>query len=454
MRRNRSLIPLLTVVCLFWHSGNFCFSQESIPRAQKGLHKYEAFESSAQCAVCHQQISVQYQQSAMAKSQVLPWDQAEYFQLAIPHTRIEAKVAPVEAGCINCHAPQAFLAGDIPPPEAGKADPKADGVSCDLCHSIVGLDGDTPVNGNFAVKPGKVKFGTRKDAKSMGHETQYSSFHESSKLCGTCHDETSPYGAWVKETYREWSSSPYPNANVNCVDCHVPPAPGKASSIGSERPDVAQHLFQGAYSQAMLNGAATLHIYPLGKDIRAGEPFEIMVVVANNRAGHRIPTGSAEERQLWLRLEARDAGGKTYHIPASLAPGDAHEKSYSVTTNRPAYKDLGEIMGMKGFQGIARDSLPEGDRLFRKVFLNPKGEETIAQWYSEKTDVFDNRLKPFVSVAEQYVWNVPAAMAKGTVTITATLNYRRLPQSVADLVKIGNVPILHVASSQTVVELK
>jgi hypothetical protein len=112
------------------------------------------------------------------------------------------------------------------------------------------------------------------------------------------------------------------------------------------------------------------------------------------------------------------------------------------------------MMGIADFKGIARDSLPEGDRLFRKVFLNPKGEETIAQWYAADTEVFDNRLKPFEAVAEQYIWNVPDDVAKGNLAITATLQYRRLPQSVADLVGIGQVPVLHVASDRTVVEVK
>ncbi len=434
--------------------GKLCMAQEAAAKPSKALHPYEAFEPTEKCAMCHKQIHAQYQKSAMAKAQVLPWDQAEYFKLALPHTRIQPKVKPVEAGCIGCHAPQALLAGDIPPPVAGKANPKADGVSCDLCHSIAGIHGNEPVNGNFEVKPGKVKLGARKDAKAMGHETQYSPLHESAKLCGVCHNETSPYGAWVKETYTEWSESPYAKANIPCMSCHVPPAPGRAGAGGAERADVAQHLFQGAYSQAMLSGAAIVHLHPGGESVQPGSNFEISVVVSNSRAGHRIPTGSTEERQLWLHLEARDSKGGIYAIKASLAPLDAPEKSYSVTTNKAAYLDLGMMMGLQDFKGISRDSLPEGDRLFRKVFLNPKGEETIAQWYSEKTDVFDNRLKPFEAVVEKYEWNVPKDIAKGQVTIVATLQYRRLPQSVADLVGIGEVPILLVARDQAVVEAK
>lgn len=449
------LILIAVAVAVFLTGlGGQGFSEESMRRAQPGSHGYDEFQSSDRCAVCHKDIYNQYRNSAMAKAMAAPWDQAEYFQLALPHTLIEDRVTPVEAGCINCHAPQAFLAGDIPPPRAGEANPKADGVSCHMCHSIVGFEGEAPFNGNFVVRPGNVMFGSRKDSEPMGHETEYSSFFKSAGLCGICHDETSPYGAWVKETYREWRKSPYSEAGVSCIDCHLPSASGKSSIMSKDRPDVARHLFQGAHSPGMLNGAATLHMHVLESQIRAGRKIDLSVIIANSRAGHYIPTGSTEERQLWLRVEAVDADGKTYHIPAPLAEGDTPEKSYSVTTNRPAYMDLGMMMGLSGFKGIARDALPEGDRLFRKVFLNPDGEETIAQWYTVDTDVFDNRLKPFHAVEERYLWTIPENFARGTATITATLNYRRLPQSVADLVEIGEVPILHVAADKVIIEVK
>ncbi|MBW2644744.1 MAG: cytochrome c family protein [Deltaproteobacteria bacterium] len=429
-------------------------AQETKGKAEKGSYGYERFDSSKKCRTCHREIYNQYQNSAMAKSQILPWDQAEYFKLALPHTRLDSKVAPVEAGCIKCHAPLAFMAGDIPPPPAGKADPKADGVSCEVCHTMVGFDGEIPVNGNFVLKPGKVKYGPRKDIKSSYHKSEYSEFHKSAELCGTCHNETSPYGAWVKETYQEWKKGPYGEANISCMDCHEPPSRGKSAIMGQKRDDVAQHLFLGSYSQTWMNGSAVVAVYPKKSKIKPGETLKIQVVSVNQRAGHMIPTGSTEERQLWLHLEAKDAKGNIYHIKAPLAPGDTPDKSYSVATNKPAYKDLGYMMGVKEFKGIPRDALPEGDRLFRKVFLNPQGEETIAQWNAANTEVFDNRLGPLEASLENYEWKVPDDVAKGKLTITADLNYRRLPQSVADLVGIGKVPVLDVAHDQVAIEIR
>jgi hypothetical protein len=454
MKKSLWLISILLVFAVFAPGfvGQIHGGEMKGP-TKKGSYPYETFDSSKKCASCHREIYNQYQKSAMAKSQALPWDQAEYFKLALPHTRLESKVAPVEAGCINCHAPLAFLAGDIPPPPAGKDDPKADGVPCELCHAMVGFGGEEPLNGNFVVKPGKVKYGPRKDVDSPYHKSEYSEFHESAELCGTCHDETSPYGAWVKETYREWKKSPYGEANIVCTNCHEPPSPGKSTAIGEEREDVTQHLFLGSYSQTWMNGAAVVAIYPNKSEIKPGKTLRLQVAITNHRAGHMIPTGSTEERQLWLHLEARDAKGKIYHIKAPLAPGDTPDRSYSVSTNRLAYKDLGYMMGIKNFKGIPRDALPEGDRLFRKVFLNPQGDETTAQWYAVDTEVFDNRLSPLKAHLEYYSWSVPSDVANGELTITADLNYRRLPQSVADLVDIGEVPVLDVAQDQITIQI-
>ncbi|MCF8063153.1 MAG: hypothetical protein K9M82_11595, partial [Deltaproteobacteria bacterium] len=246
---------------------------------------------------------------------------------------------------------------------------------------------------------------------------------------------------------------PYADAGIQCMDCHEPAAAGKASPMGPERPDVAQHLFMGGNSPEWLNGAAVVRVYPQTDRASPGRTLDFQVVVVNQRAGHPIPTGSTEERQVWLHVEIEGPEGKRYHVKASLAPGDSEEKRYSVAVNRPAYRDLGEMMGLEKFEGIPRDALPEGDRLYRKVFLNPDGEETIAQWFAKRTDVFDNRLDPLEARLETYEWTVPEELPEGDLTIEASLSYRRLPQSVADLVEIGTVPVIEIGKSQATVRV-
>ena len=420
----------------------------------KGEHPYSDLEPSDRCLSCHRKIYRQYQASAMASAQILPWDQAEYFKILLPHVRGNPDMKGLENACIRCHAPAAYLAGDVPPPRKDEADPKADGVICDVCHTMTGVMGDRPYNGNYRVEPGMLKYGPREEVQSYHHESAFRPIQTSAEMCGTCHDETSFYGAWVKETYREWKESPYAAAGIQCMDCHEPAAAGKASPMGPERPDVAQHLFMGGNAPEWMNGAAVIRVFPQSDEVSTGRTLTFQVVVVNQRAGHPIPTGSTEERQVWLHVEVEDPEGKRHHVEASLAPGDSEAKSYSVATNRAAYQDLGEMMGIEGFEGIPRDALPEGDRLYRKVFLNPDGEETIAQWFAQRTDVFDNRLDPLKARTEIYEWNVPEKAPEGELRIEATLNYRRLPQSVADLVEIGTVPVIEIGRARATVRVK
>ncbi len=413
----------------------------------KGSHPYADLEPSDRCLSCHEEIYRQYQASAMARAQILPWDQAEYFQILLSHVRKNPDMKELEDACIRCHAPAAYLAGDVPPSKKGEANPKADGVTCDVCHTMTGFIGERPYNGNYRLEPGMTKFGPRKEVDSYHHESEYRPIQTSAEMCGTCHDETSFYGAWVKETYQEWKQSPYAEAGVQCMDCHEPPAQGKASPMGPERSDVTQHLFMGGNAPEWMNGAAVVRVYSQTEDVSPGGNLDFQVVVVNQRAGHDIPTGSTEERQVWLHVEIQDSKGDRHHVPAALAENDGPETRYSVADNRPAYKDLGVMMGIDGFEGIPRDALPEGDRLYRKVFLNPDGEETIAQWFAKRTDVFDNRLAPLEARVERYEWTVPEVLPEGELTIEATLSYRRLPQSVADLVGIATVPIIEIARS-------
>ena len=114
-------------------------------------------------------------------------------ELALPHAKKEPKVAEVEAGCNACHAPLAYLANDIPPKRPAENTRANEGVSCDLCHSIVGFEGDVPFNGNYIVEPGKVKQGGREGTTGKLHEVAVNPFMKSADLCGTCHNEKDPW---------------------------------------------------------------------------------------------------------------------------------------------------------------------------------------------------------------------------------------------------------------------
>ncbi len=261
-------------------------------------------------------------------------------------------MAGVKAGCNGCHAPLSFLAGDVPPPRpSGQDAAPTKSVSCDLCHTITGFQGDVPHNFNYVVSPGRVKQGPRPGLKSPHHDTVENPFLRSADFCGTCHNEKSPFGAWVKATHLEWKDGPQGKAGIVCQDCHMPPAAGRSARMGEMLPDVRQHLFHGAHDPGKLAGVIEVRIHPESREAEPGERVRLTASVVNAKAGHKVPTGSAEERLLWLHVEARDAGGKVYHLPVDRKGFEGED--YTIASSAAlAYQDIGEIRSMPEFQGL------------------------------------------------------------------------------------------------------
>ena len=157
---------------------------------EEGSLPYDRFETVETCADCHSEIVRQHARSLMAQSFTHEWDEIEYFELALPHALKNEKVAGVKAGCNGCHAPLAYLAGDIPPKRPAEGTRANEGVSCDVCHSITGFTGDVPFNFNYIMEPGEVKQGTRPGMESGHHEIAVNDFLSSAEFCGICHNET------------------------------------------------------------------------------------------------------------------------------------------------------------------------------------------------------------------------------------------------------------------------
>lgn len=405
--------------------------------ATQGAFPYDAFETDDECAACHLDLVRQHHQALMSQSYTHHWDEIEYFKLALPHARKLEKVAEVEAGCMGCHAPLAFLAGDIPPKPVAENTRANEGVSCDLCHSITGFAGDVPYNFNFVVKPGGAKQGTRPDSVSPMHDIEVNPFLKSAEYCGTCHNEKDPYGVWVKSTHLEWKDGPHAKAGITCQDCHMPPAAGNSAPDmgGADRPDVRQHLFHGAHDVSKLSGAVEVRIHPRELELEGGGEQILQATVVNAKAGHMIPSGSVEERVVWLHVTATDATGKTYELPVD-PKGFEGEAMTIASATALAYQDIGDIQGIENFEGLLRDAgVPEGCRIFRMPYLDPQGRMTIAQWHTASLGP-DYRLPPLEAKNETFTWTLPKAMPPGQVTVTATVWYSRLAPSVGEFLGV------------------
>ncbi len=399
-----------------------------------GTRKYDDFQKPEFCGTsCHVDFYRQWKQAMMSQAYTHHWDEIEYFKLAVPHAEKDPKVAGVKAGCNGCHTPVAFLAGDVPPPLPEKNSRANESVSCDVCHTVVGFKGDVPHNFNWISNPGKTKYGPREGAESPEHELVKSDFLASADFCGTCHNEKSPYDVWVKSTHLEWKAGPYSREGVKCHDCHMTYAPGRSASMGNEYPDLRQHLFHGAHDPGKVAGTVELRIHPDIVEAEPGEVVKFTLVLFNQKTGHKFPTGSVEDRIVWLHVEAKDAAGKVYHLPVDKKGFTGEE--YTIAADTLAYQDMGIALNDANFKGVGRDGVPVGDRIFRMPYFDPQGRMTIQQWNTKSLGV-DYRFGPKESKIETFTFAIPDTAAPGSLTVTAVLNYQKLVKPVADFLKV------------------
>jgi nitrate/TMAO reductase-like tetraheme cytochrome c subunit len=402
--------------------------------AALGTETYDRYERPATCGTsCHVDFYRQWQQAMMSQAYTHHWDEIEYFNLAVPHAEKDPKVAGVKAGCNGCHTPMAFRAGDVPPPRPEKNSRANESVSCDVCHTVTGFEGDTPYNFNFYSSPSRVKYGPREGLVSPDHETRRSDFIKTAEFCGVCHNEKSPYDVWVKSTHLEWKEGPYAKEGVPCQKCHMTYAPGRNATLSQEYPDVAQHLFHGAHDNGKVRGTIEVRIHPNIREAEPGERVKLTVALFNQKTGHKFPTGSAEERLVWLHVEAIDAKGTVHHLAVDKK-GFAGEE-YTIAANTLAYQDFGIPLDKPDFPGIQRDGVPVGDRIYRLPYLDPQGRMTIMQWNTASLGP-DYRIGPRETKLETYTWTIPNNAAPGPMKFVAVLNYQKLPTPIVEFLGV------------------
>jgi hypothetical protein len=400
-----------------------------------GVLKYDNFKNPKFCgASCHTDFYQQWKQAMMSQAYTHEWDEIEYFKLAIPHAEKDPKVAEVKAGCNGCHTPIAFVAGDVPPPLPNKNSRANESVSCDVCHSIKGFSGDIPFNFNYILEPGRTKFAARKgNINSPSHDIVVNDLLKSGDFCGICHNEKDPYGIWVKSTHLEWKEGPYSKEGVQCQDCHMTKAEFKVASMGTTYNDTKLHLFHGAHDPGKVKGVIELRIHPDIREIEPGESVKFTVALFNQKTGHKFPSGSVEDRIVWMHVEATDSKGNVYHIPVDRKgfPGE----EYLIGSDVLAYQDMGIALNDPEFKGVQRDGIPIGDRIFRKPYFDPQGRMTIQQWNTASQGV-DYRIGPRETKIETLTFKTPANIPPGKLKITAVLNYQLLVKPVADFLGV------------------
>ncbi len=404
----------------------------------------EAFQPAARCGYCHPLQYRQWKGSMHAAAFRDP------LYRAVWREAVREGAAGLERICAGCHSPVGTASELVWVRRTGQvvAHPRADeGVTCDFCHSVVRLLPPTRERGaGFLLDPSGPKRGPYRDAVSGFHATQYSDLHTRSELCGVCHDVFHPAGTpAVARTFQEWLRSPYAREGIQCQDCHMVPAgeaalaaaflekpvrSGETSAFGTRRTPFFDHGFGGANLLVprllnleerqegdiveRLRSAAVVELEVPG---RAGAgPLRFAVKVRNVGAGHNLPTGMTELRQMWLHVVVVDLGRED--------------------------RVVWESGGLD-----ASGRLAPGARTFGAHAVDGRGRPTWKPWEVRRI-VVDNSIPPRARATEFFEVPLPATWV-GPLEVRVRLRYRSMPQEVADRYLEGvRVPVVDMAGAR------
>jgi len=332
----KKVIPFL-IVCLFFVLLYFWPIKEQ-------HFELSRFIDPDTCGMCHDDIFAQWQNSMHNLAHHDPI--YEKIALFLRKDLVDQDEIAEAESCVKCHTPVGFVSGfpkklsdDLSKtPAIAKK-----GIQCDYCHSAVKIK--KIYNNGLELDPGQgednpgIKRGPLNDSKSDFHQSAFSQVHTESKICGTCHSVRHVvFKTKLETTYEEWFTSPYNSKDkakrVTCQGCHMyqrpgfpatgstarPKNPGVASSDGPEREHVFTHNFVGGNSfipnlfkdsqkpkmvEERLQNAAKISL-----DKKNSGFDHLVFKVKNIGAGHYLPTGLTNIRQMWLEIVVKNRQGE------------------------------------------------------------------------------------------------------------------------------------------------
>jgi hypothetical protein len=434
---------------------NFAFGKDqlSIPgnAAVEGNNFIQpgAFPSATYCAHCHQEAYSQWRQALHSNSFRTPFYRTSVNILA------RTKGIEFTRHCDSCHNPIGVLSGALTQNSTVDRKFDEDGLTCTTCHSIQALQ-STAGNGGFTLgvpavmvdEAGKRIPGVVPDEEIMAHPDRHSKtvmkdFYRTPEFCASCHKANLPRPLndykFIRAftVYDEWQNSKFSRRNpltfysadlVTCQKCHMMRVPAIPEEYGAKQGTFASHrwlagntavpfyygfdeqlqktvefLKSGMYLNvdlfAIKKEGADGMIAPLGSvpfNLAQNDVVQMMVVIQNKNIGHSLIPEVRDLYEAWVEFTVKDAGGNAIYHSGFLKPdGMLDERAHSFT-NRPV-----------NTEGTFVDN--------HKVW-------TI------HSVAYDNTIQAGRSALVRYEFRIPASI-KGSVTVTARVNYRHLRQS-------------------------
>lgn len=327
--------------------------------------------TSAECAVCHKDVTQQWVDSIHKKAASDP-TYVRNINLLATNKGITAT-----RYCEGCHAPIALLTGALSPGgfHGGQFDTHAnrEGVNCMSCHGIQSIE-HLKGNASYRYGPGKpylfegtennflktinrmsIRLSPEQHKRDMARDIT-----KKAEFCATCHaqfmDKEMNNWGWVKmqDDYSSWLNGPYSGQNprfniadaIPCQNCHMPKIPAQDPSADKSGM-VKSHRFLGANTLAAAlsdsptqleetirflqtnkmritidkpnRESATQNYVPLENQLRdsitapyfyyLNERAKLNVTVSNIGVGHNFPGGTIDINEAWIEVVITDAQG-------------------------------------------------------------------------------------------------------------------------------------------------
>lgn len=272
--------------------------------------------------------------------------------------------------CVGCHAPLATRLGLTRDGMNLAQLPAAmQGVSCYFCHAashVERLDN----NGIALAGDGKMRGGIERPVRTAAHGSLASSLHAtdelgSATLCGACHDVRTAAGVHLERTFVEWRDSLFGSGSreqggqLSCNACHMPSRSGVAAPGVGGAPervlhdhrfaavDVALTRFPGigdadqAIADEQRERVQRMLDTSLGVEICVQALSQgraaVFVTLENASAGHRWPSGAAQDRRAWVQVTAyHDDDDEPFWSSGTQLPGSIEAGN---DTNRWSLQD-------------------------------------------------------------------------------------------------------------------
>ncbi|HEY4354922.1 MAG TPA: tetratricopeptide repeat protein [Acidobacteriaceae bacterium] len=438
------------------------------------------FPTAKYCGHCHQEAHQEWRESAHSNSNRPIW------YLRNVELLTHEKGVEYTRHCEGCHDPVALFAGALTQAGGGRRPYDQDGVTCSVCHAIQKID--TRGTGSYVMGVPAVLVDengapiTRpvSDGEILAHLDRHSKavmkdFYRTSEFCSTCHKAALPHSLndykWQRaiSLYDEWQASSFAKQSPlpfyvkdsvsTCQTCHMPREMLKLADAGAKQGKLASHRWLGAntiipqvygYDEQAKRIVQFLQDNVFNVDLFAlehGDPSDTAAPQTVSAPLGLVPFHVAPGERVTADVVIQNKGIAHSHVPEQR---DMYESWVNFTVKNAA----GKVLCESGFIKPNGD-LDERAHTFMNRLINKQGGlNDLHQVWDNRVVAYNNTIQSGRSQVVRYSFLMPAG-ATDSVTITATVKYRRFDQHFMDfgMNKHYEEPIVDMVSSSRTIHV-